>query len=246
MRAACPALFQLGEDLLGDFLQRLEHAYALEGHRLHHRLVFLAQFFGESVHWQHIRQVALVQLQDVGDLVEVVAVFFQVGHQVVERFNVGVHALLLGIGDEHDAVHPAQDQLAAGVVKDLSWNRVEVNARLEAPHRTQIQRQEIEKQGSISLDGERDHLPLLLFGCFLEDELQIRRLTAQPGAVVDDLAVDLACCEVDETQKVSSETPAKKTLANDSLNARTSRYKSALLQYRILLVFIPHQNVLAP
>src|ERR1700693_1552161 len=64
------------------------------------------------------------------------------------------------------------------------------------------------------------------FGCFLEDELQIRRLTAQPGAVIDDLAVDLACCEVDETQKVSSETPAKKTLANHSLNAPASRYKS--------------------
>jgi hypothetical protein len=44
----------------------------------------------------------------------------------------------------------------------------------------------------------------------LEDELQIRRLAAQPGAVVDDLAVDLARCEVDETQKVSSEAPAKR------------------------------------
>jgi hypothetical protein len=65
-----------------------------------------------------------------------------------------------------------------------------------------------------------------MFGCFLEDELQIRRLAAQPGAVVDDLAVDLACCEVDETQKASSETPAKKTLANHSLNARASRHKS--------------------
>src|SRR5208282_5875190 len=47
-------------------------------------------------------------------------------------------------------------------------------------------------------------------GCFLEDELQIRRLAAQPGAVVDNLAVDLTRCEVDETQKVSSETPAKR------------------------------------
>src|SRR5208337_2745023 len=100
-------------------------------------------------------------------------------------------------------------------------NRVQVNARLEAPQRAQVQRQEIEEQGSIGLGRERDHLTLLLFGCFLEDELQIRRLTAQPGAVVDDLAVDLACCEVDETQKVSSKTPAKKAVANHSLNART-------------------------
>ena len=156
-------------------------------------------------------------------------------------------ALLLRIGHEHDAVHAAQNQLAAGVVKDLSRNGVEVNARLEAAHRAQIQRQEVEEQGSIGLGGERDHLALLLFGCFLEDELQIRRLAAQPGAVVDDLAVDLACCEVDETQKVSSETPAKKTLANHSLNARASRYNSILttLQYRLLLVFIPHRKALA-
>src|SRR5260370_5371079 len=226
--AALTALLQLREHLLCDFLERLEHAHALEGYSLHHRLVFLAQFFGESVHRQHIRQIALVQLQDVGNLVDVVAVFFQVGNQVIERLDVGVHALLLGIGHEYDAVHSAEDQFAAGVIKDLSRNRVQVNARLEAPHCTQIQRQEIEKQGSISLGGQRDHLPLLLFGCFLEDELQIRRLTAQPGAVIDDLAVDLACCEVDETQKVSSETPAKKTLANHSLDAPASRYKSTL------------------
>jgi hypothetical protein len=75
-----------------------------------------------------------------------------------------------------------------------------VDARPEAPHRAQIQRQEIEEQGSIGLGGERDHLALLLFGCFLKDELQIRRLAAQSGTVVDDFAVDLACCEVDETQ----------------------------------------------
>src|SRR5258708_6301236 len=210
MRTALTALLQLGEHLLGDFLERLEHADALEGYSLHHRLVFLAQFLRESVHWQHIWQVALVQLQDIGNLVEVIAVLFQVRHQVVERLDVGVHALLLGVGNEHDAIHAAQNQLAAGVIKDLPWDRVQVNARLEAPHRTQIQRQEIEEQGSIGLGGERDHLALLLFGCFLEDELQIRRLAAQSGAVVDDLAVDLTCCEVDETQKVSSETPAKR------------------------------------
>src|SRR5208282_4537292 len=140
---------------------------------------------------------------------------------------------------EHDAVHSAQDQLAAGVIKDLSRDRVQVNARLEASHRTQIQRQEIEEQGSIGLRGQRDHLALLLFGCFLEDELQVRRLAAQPGAVVDDLAVDLARCEVDETQKVSSETPAKETLANQSLKARASHTNPPDYSNRLLLVFIP-------
>ncbi len=42
----------------------------------------------------------------------------------------------------------------------------------------QIERQKIEEQGSIGLGGERDHLALLLFGGFLEDELQVGRLPA--------------------------------------------------------------------
>src|SRR6266849_3723639 len=245
LRTSLPALLQLCEHLPCDFLERFEHAYALECYRLHYRLVFLAELSRERVHRQHVRQVALVQLQDVGNLVEVVAVFFQVGHQVVERFDVGVHALLLGIGHEHDAVHSSQNQLAAGVVKDLSRNRVEVNARFEAPHRAQIERQEIEEKGAIGLGGERDHLALLLFGCFLEDELQIRRLAAQPGAVVDDLTVDLTCCEVDETQKVSSETPSKRVSQTTPSTREPSRHYPPALQYRLLLVFIPHRKALA-
>src|SRR5229473_3858806 len=240
-----PALFQLREHLPRDFLERFEDADALKCYGLHYRLVFLAELSRERVHRQHVWQVALVQLQDVGNLVEVVAVFFEVGHQVVERFDVGVHALLLGIGHENYAVHSSQNQLAAGVIKDLSRNRVQVNPRLEAPHRTQIERQEIEEQGAIGLGGERDHLALLLFGCFLEDELQIRRLAAQPGAVVDDLTVDLTCCEVDETQKVSSETPAKRLSQTTPSTREPSRHNPPALQYRLLLVFIPHRKALA-
>ncbi len=101
-----------------------------------------------------------------------------------------------------------------------------MDARLEAPHRAQIEWQEVEEQGSIGLGSKRDHLALLLFGCFLEDELQIRRLAAQSGAVVDDLAVDLARCEVDETQKVSSEIAAKKTLRTTPSARQSSPYKS--------------------
>ena len=121
--------------MLGDFFQGFEDADALEGDGFDDGFILAAQFGGEQIDGQDVGQVALVQLEHVRNLVEVVAVFFQVRHQVVERFDVGVHALLLGVGDEDDAVDAAQNQLAAGVVEDLSGDGVEVDARLEAAYR---------------------------------------------------------------------------------------------------------------
>src|SRR5580704_10635246 len=197
---ALPTLLQIGEHLLGDFLQGLKHSGALEGYGFDQRLVFPAKLFGQGVHGEDIWQIAFVELQHVGNLVEVVAVFLEVGHEVVEGFDIRVHALLLRVGHENDAVYAAQDQFAAGVVENLAGNGVQVNARLEAADGTQVERQKIKKQSSFRLRGQRDHLALLLLGGLLVDELKIRRLAAQPGAVVNDLAVDLAGCEVDETQ----------------------------------------------
>jgi hypothetical protein len=44
----------------------------------------------------------------------------------------------------------------------------------------------------------------LFFGSFIENPLQIRRLAAEAGAIVDDFAVDLSCGEVNETQRFAS------------------------------------------
>jgi hypothetical protein len=41
----------------------------------------------------------------------------------------------------------------------------------------------------------------LLFARLIKDVLQIRRLPAQAGAVIDDLAVNLARGEIDEAQR---------------------------------------------
>ncbi len=61
-------------------------------------------------------------------------------------------------------------------------------------------RKKIEEKGSLSLGGERDHLAFLLFGGLLVDVLQVRGLAAKARTVINDLAVNLAGCEVDETQ----------------------------------------------
>src|SRR5205085_2113480 len=134
------------------------------------------------------------------DLVEIVVMFFEVLVQVVERFDVGVHALFLRIGYEDDAIDTAQDELAAGVVEDLSGDGVEVETGLEATDGAEVERQEVEEQSTDRLGGERDHLALLLVTGLVEDHLQVRRLAAESGAVIDDLAVDLAGREIDKTQ----------------------------------------------
>ena len=215
-----PAGFEFGEDLLGDFLQGLEDADALKGHGLDDGLVFLAEFGAQKINRQDVGQVTLVELQDVGNLVEVVAVLFQIRHQVVEGLDIGILALFLRVGDEHDTVDTAQNELAASIVEDLSGNGVEVDSGFEAAHVAQVEGQEVEEEGTLGFRGKGDHLAFLLVRGLLVNDLQVRGLAAQSGTVVHDLAVNLAGCEVDETQafpQTRGRTPAGASAHNMSL-----------------------------
>jgi hypothetical protein len=75
-----------------------------------------------------------------------------------------------------------------------------VKASFEAANRAQIKREEIKKERAIRLCRQRDHLALLLLARLVKDVLQIRRLPAQAGSVVDDFAINLARGEIDEAQ----------------------------------------------
>src|SRR5262249_2216844 len=132
--------------------------------------------------------------------------------QVLQRLDVRLHALDLRIGDEHHAVDALQDQLAAGVVEDLAGDGVEVKPRLEAADLTQRQRQEVEEQGALGLGGERDHAPLGVGAGLRVDVLEVCRLAAQTGSVIDQLAVDLAGRVVDEAHE-SVSTPVRPAAA---------------------------------
>jgi acyl-CoA hydrolase len=147
---------------------------------------------------RHVGQVALVVLDDVRELVERVALLGEVRPQVLDRLEVRFRALDLRVGDEDDAVDPLQDELAARVVEDLPRHRVEVEARLEAADLAERQRQEVEEERALRLRREADHLPLRLGVRALVDVLEVRRLPAETGAVIDQLAVDLASHVVDE------------------------------------------------
>ena len=63
---------------------------------------------------------------------------------------------------------------------------------LETPHRTQFERHEIKEERAIGFRGETDELPLRLRSSRIVDVLQVGRLTAQSGPLVDNLAVDFA------------------------------------------------------
>jgi hypothetical protein len=118
--------------------------------------------------------------------------------EVVEALDVGVVTRALTVGDEDDAVHPAQDELARGVVVHLSGHRVEVKAGLETLHGAQLEGQEVEEEGAVHLRGQRDELALGGGIDLVVDVLDVSRLAAKTGAVVDDFAVDFAGRIVDE------------------------------------------------
>src|SRR6266705_3004753 len=141
---------------------------------------------------RRVGQIALVVLDDERDLRQVVPVFGHVVVEVLHGFDVGFHALHLAVGDEYDAVHALEDELAARVVIHLARHGVEVEAGLEAADRPQVHREEVEEQGALGLGGQRDHLAPGVGRHLAVDVLQVRRLAAQAGAVIDELAVDLA------------------------------------------------------
>src|SRR6185369_2954403 len=98
------------------------------------------------------------------------------------------------------AIHAAQDQFSAGIVKNLAGNGIEVESRPEAADSPQVEGQEVKEQGSVRFRGQGDHLALLFIDRLIENMLQVRGLNAQTGAVINDLAVNFPCGKVNKAQ----------------------------------------------
>src|SRR5437763_9416061 len=138
--ASSAAVFaQLHQHLLGNRLERIEDADAATGDRFKDRLVFAQQLGFQLVGGNDVRQVALVQLQHVRQLCQLVAVLLEIQFEIEEGFGIRMHALALRVSAEDDAIDAFQDQLTAGVVEDLARHRVEMKARLEAAHRAEVE-----------------------------------------------------------------------------------------------------------
>src|SRR5262249_4337767 len=112
--------------------------------------------------------------------------------EILPALEVRLHPLHLAVGDEHHSVHALEDELAAGVVEDLSGHGVEVEAGLEAPDLSQREGEEVEEERPVGLGAQADQLALRLRIGLVVDVLEVGRLPAQTWAVIDDLAVDLA------------------------------------------------------
>src|SRR5262249_35477871 len=153
-------LSQLEQYLFGDGLERVKDALAAAGDRLEDWFVLAKQLSLEVVGRYRVRKVALVQLQDVGKLHQVVAMLDEVALQVEKGFDVGVHALALGIGYENDSVNALQYELAAGVVENLAGYGVEVKSGLESANGTEVQRQEVKEKSAVGFRRKADQLAL--------------------------------------------------------------------------------------
>src|SRR5437868_7449567 len=199
-RSAAATLAQFHQHLFGDRLERVKDADAAAGDALEERFVAAQQFGLQLVDGDDVRQVALVQLQHVWQLGQLVAMLFEVGFEVEERLDVGVHALALRVGDKDDAVNAFKDQLAAGVIEDLAGHCVKVKAGLEAAHGAKVERQEVEKERAVGFRRQADELALGLLGGRIIDELQVGGLAAEARPVINNLAIDLARGVVDERQ----------------------------------------------
>src|SRR6185369_2444381 len=140
------SLLQLNQHQARHFLQRFKDAFALESYGFKSRFIFSEKFAFQFFNGQGAGQVALVELEDVRDLFEIVAVFFKVFLEVFQGLNIGIKAFLLRIGHKDHAVHAAQDQLAAGIVKHLAGNGIQMEAGAEAAHGAQVKGQEIEEE----------------------------------------------------------------------------------------------------
>src|ERR1043166_8835839 len=68
----------------------------------------------------------------------------------------------------------------------------------EAAHGTKLERHEVEEKRAVGFRRQADQLAARLRRGRLENVLQIRCLTTQPGAVVNNLAVDFSGGVVDE------------------------------------------------
>src|SRR5437763_1321661 len=144
-----------------------------------------------------VRQIPLVILDDKRHLCQIVSVLGHVVVEILHRLQVGFHALRLRIADEHNAVDVLENELPAGVVVNLARNGVEMEARLETANGSKVDGEEVEEQSSFGFRCQRYELAARFRLDLAVNVLEIRRLSAEAGTIVNDLTIDLARGVVD-------------------------------------------------
>ena len=92
------------------------------------------QFSFQTLNRQCISQISLVVLKNPGNVVEGEAVLLQVVNHILQRFDVVARTHDIRVGDEDNAVDAVQNELSAGVVFNLTRDRIKRESSLETLH----------------------------------------------------------------------------------------------------------------
>src|SRR5206468_11518989 len=92
-----------------------------------------------------IWQIAFVVLQDVGDIVERHVLLGQVVLKIFETFDVLLHFFPLRIGHENHPLDAAQDELAGGIINDLTGDGIELEFGDKAFDNQSVKREKVER-----------------------------------------------------------------------------------------------------
>jgi hypothetical protein len=121
--------------------------------------------------------------------------------QALQRLDVLLQAASLAVDDEDHRVRALQHVLAHLPVLRLTRHGEALDLDLEAADLAEVDRQEVEQEGRVFLGVDRDELDLVARTEDAVHLLQAGRLAADPDAVVDELGVDRALGDVDESHR---------------------------------------------
>src|SRR6266480_567982 len=150
-----------------------------------------------------ICQIALVVLQDVGDIVERHVLLGQVVLEIFETLDVLLHFFPLRIGHENHAIDTAQDELAGGVVNDLTGDGVELEFGDKAFNNQSVEGEKVEEQGAIGGGRERNKVAAVLRINPLMNVAEVGGFAAEGRTVINDLKLNLAAGVINDRHEES-------------------------------------------
>ncbi len=181
---------ELGHGARHQRADRLEHAVAAERHGFELGHAALVERERELLDRGDLGQVALVVLEHDRQRLGVAPDRLQ----VLAHLHVARAVLLETIGrrvrDEHDRVRPAHHEPSRRGVRRLPGNGHQLEADVEAVEADAAQREQVEQDRALLLGVHRDELAAVAGDRGGVQHLQVRGLSADGGAVVDELQLD--------------------------------------------------------
>src|SRR5690606_37714776 len=116
---------------------------------------------------------------------------------VAPRLVVRLGRAALRVRDECDRIRALQYEPASRGMHDLAGYGEELDLHLESAPALEMDREHVEKQGAVVLRVHREETTAHLARHPVVQRCEVRRLTAQRRAVIDDLDAELATIVVD-------------------------------------------------